>query len=262
MAIKVILATLAVTLLAVWGAFSLAPPSHWTGTAEDFRGSLAMSSITAITHLAAATLFLMSLDAYKSKLRVAYIAIALGVTGTALGTVQLPVLDILGLANSWWVKTGAVTLPFLLSGIAVYAGARRFAALVGTQTLLARVWIVLPIIVGLLVASTFLPHAPTGSSEIAFDTSTAVIMWTGLLFGIAALMILKTSRRIGVHYLRAMVWLSTGLLASTTVTTVITLAIYITGSTQAFDVIIDFATVAAGVVYMIAGYVFYKTREL
>lgn len=260
--IGIVLITLGLTLLSVWGGFLASPPAHWIGAAEEFRLSLVLACVTAVTHLGGAALLIAGLGAYKAQMRAAYIAITLGIAGTAIGTVQLPLLDILDLLDSWWVTTGVVTLPFLLSGLAVYIGARRFGILVGTKTILARASVVLPAIILLIAtASTFLPHAATSSSEIAFDVSTAVIMWTGLLFLVAALIILRVSSQIGAHYKSAMVWLGTGLLTSTLVTAITAAAIYMTGSTQGFDTIVDLTAVAAGTIYLRAGYVFYRTRE-
>lgn len=259
---KVIVATIVLVAVAIVGISYATPPGHWEGTVQSFRTPLIMSTITAITHLAAAVLFLMGVGAYDTRLKVAYIAIALGITGTALGTVQLPLLDILDLMRSWWITTGAVALPFLLSGVGVYIGARRYARLVETKTILSKASIVLPGIVVLIAGSFFIPHAPTENAEVTFDASNAIILWTGLFFLAAALIMFRVSQNIGGHYKKATLWLGAGLSASTCVIAVTLTSLLLTGNSLYGDGIIDVTTVAAGAVYMIAGYAFYQTREL
>lgn len=260
-AAKVIIGTIILTAASIACIFLWPPPVTWQGTADSFHFALSLSTAIAFTHICAAILFLMSLGAYKAKLRFAYAAIVFSITVTALGTLQLPLLDVFGLSNSFWVTSGAIAVPFLLSGLAVYVGARNFARLVGVKTILTRMIVTIPAVIVLLVLTSFLPHPPADRSEIAFDISNAIILWTGLFNLIAAVIIFRVSKHMGAHYTAAANWLFTGLLTAALVIAAVYAPNFIPGMDDQFDALVDIVALTAGLIWIKAGYTFYRTKD-
>ncbi|HKX73525.1 MAG TPA: hypothetical protein VJM32_05900 [Candidatus Saccharimonadales bacterium] len=260
-AIKVLLGTIIVSTAAIIGALMLPLPSTWQGAAVDFHLALAGSTVAAVLHMSAAVLFVMSLGAYKAELRFAYGIIAFSIVLTALGTLQLPLLDALGLMNSAWAVSGLITLPFLVAGLGVYIGARGFAKLVGVQTILAKASVVLPAVVVLITLSSFLPHAAISQTEVAFDVSNSVLLWTGFFYLTAALIMLKARRQLGAHYVHAAAWLALGLSGSATIIGTVLFGIFFLGDGNRLDITTDILTLATASIYVKAGYMFYKTKE-
>src|SRR5690349_3554714 len=114
------LIVLALTFVAVVTTLSIPTPHSWDGTWESFHLPLAISAVMSCAYLAAAGLFLSSLSAYKTKLRVAYAILSVAIVLNAAGAVQLAVINAFDLLESPWVQTGGVILPFFLSGLAIY----------------------------------------------------------------------------------------------------------------------------------------------
>lgn len=260
-ATKVFAGMAIVSAIATASVLAIPLPATWQGTTSGFYLALAGSTVTAVLHMGSALLFLMSLDAYKAKLRFAYGMIAASIALTALGTLQLPLFDALGLMDSLWALSGLITLPFLVAGLGIYIGARAFARLVGVQTILARASVVLPGVVALIALSSFLPHAPVDQAEVIFDASNSVMLWTGFFYLTAALIILKARRQLGLHYVHAAAWLALGLSGSAIIIASVLFGIFILGDGNSLDVATDVLTLVTAVVYVKAGHAFYKTKE-
>lgn len=238
------------------------PPASWDHTTEAFYFSLMANTFTFNLHLGAALLFVLSLTVYKQKMRTAFLGLVLGIVLIALGTFQLPVLDALDAWNSFYVTGGIIGLPFLLSGLVAYLGVSTFGRLVGERNLLTNKLVTIPISVLIAGTSVLLPHVKTTVEEASFDASNLVLALTFTLLVASAIIILRTSSKIGTHYKNALRWTGIALLASSACIFVAVLDTLVSTATR--DPLTEFLnilTIVAGFVWLIAGYLFIKTKE-
>ncbi|HSW77352.1 MAG TPA: hypothetical protein VLG36_00965 [Candidatus Chromulinivoraceae bacterium] len=260
---KVVVATIIVAILCGLGTyFYVQTPSDWKDTPVTFHAPLGMTSISAVLLLGATILFVMSLNSYKIRVRRAYTAIVISIIMTAIGTAQLPVVNGFSLWNAPWVVYGGLGIPFIFGGLAAYIGTRSLAKIVGTETLLTRAWAVISSVVVLMILSTLLPHVTllAGTTEFAYDLSNAVLVWSGLLYLVAGLVMLRVKDRIGAHYIRTMAWLSLGFLISFLIITILlTDGLFTTATQDPVTDLSDMLIIIAGLLFMKAGYEFYRT---
>src|ERR1700740_2342343 len=143
LAAKIVTGTILITLVVVFGALLL--PLSAANDTWAFRSQLAVSSALALMYAGAAALFMVSLKVYKAKMRRAFTALSTGMLLTALGTMHLPIANGFHLLDSVWSKSGLIILPFLLSVLVIYIGIRGFARLVGTNTILTKASVIIPV---------------------------------------------------------------------------------------------------------------------
>lgn len=230
-----------------------------------FHVPLATTISYAVLHMGAALLFLLSLSAYKAKLRQAFISISIGIVALALGTLQVAVIAAFDWWNTAWAKDGYIIIPFLLAAFVVYGGTRTLAKLVGTKTMLVKGLLVLPGVLALSFVSLFFPHVASSTPEVQIRASNLFLTWTVLMYFVCALITVAVSRQIGDHYKKAMGWLAAGFLVSCFVLVLAIIhSLLFPGSTtqDAGDVVVDVVGLFAGLAYLRAGYEFAKTREL
>ena len=237
-------------------------PSTWQYSAALFYGTLPPSMALVVLHLGAVALFLLSLGAYKQELRRAYILICAGIALTALGTLQLPVISWLNAWGSWWVTDGVIGIPFLLSGLTVYGGMRSLGLLVGVRTWQTKLYIVWPVVIGLCVLSSLLPHVSITTTELTYDAAVAILLWAVLSFVVALSILWRVRERIGAHYASAMTWLLVAFSIELCGLVLAVLGALLSSKTQdGFSVAIDSVGAVAGLVLLGAGYAFTKTRD-
>lgn len=250
-------------LVCLW-ALTLQVPANWPTTdISGFHTQLVMNLIVGTTHVTGAILFLINLDVYKAKLRRAYIILALGVTLAGVGTLQNTIITLL----SWWDtpygSSGLTMLPFLLSGFTLYIAIRAFARLVAVEYILTKFRIVIPVVVGLVLLSTLLPHMQAPNmTEATYDILVAITMWSGMFMVLAGLVNYKTQQSVGQHYRHAMKWLTRALFTSGAVLLYVG---FFTLIDSGFDIVIytfnGLTTVVSGLVWMRAGYAFALTKS-
>lgn len=262
---KIIIVTIVIALLSGLGTFFFVEiPADWHDSSLAFHAPLGMTSASAALLLGAAILFVLGLSSYKTQVRRAYTAIVISIILTAVGTIQLPVVNGFNLWNTPWVVDGGLALPFVFGGLAAYLGTRSFSRIVGTSTRLTRARIVVPAIVIFMILSIFLPHVtllPT-TSEFAYDLANAVLVWSGLLYFVSGCVIMQVRERIGAHYVHAMAWLSLGLLTSSLIITMLFVdGLFTTATQDAVTNLSDVMIIIAGFIFMKAGYEFYKTTD-
>lgn len=258
----IIFATLAVALLASLGALLIPIPSFWPPENGNFHWQLIVNIVMACTHTGGALLLLTNLDVYKAKLRRSYRTLAIGTFITGAGTLQISILTVLDVWDTFYGQSGAVMLPFLLSGIILYVAMRSFAHLVGVTHILTQAWVVMPAVLLIAALSTFLPHANLERvSEAGYDALVAIELWSALLIlsagGLAALVRHKT----GTHYTNAMAWLTRALIFSSFV--LLYQAFYTLVSENynpLLSIISNIVTVTSGLIWVRAGYAFALTK--
>lgn len=259
---KVMCAALATALLISVSTLFVTLPD--TAQAQwIIHGHLAVSLALAIVYLGAVALYLMSLQVYKAETRRAFIVICFGMILIAVGAVQLALLTSLDLLDTAFAKTGAVAVPFLLSGLVIYIGVRRFARLVGVDSKLTRIRLVLPVILVFSFLAAFLPHIDAHyASEIEIDASNGLLVWTALLDLTAALLILKVKNYSGSHYANAMAWLFMMLMWSATLSLVAIVDTLVTRNGQdIFSLTVQVLALLDSGLALWAGYAFTKTKD-
>jgi hypothetical protein len=175
------------------------------GQSEDTTPvSLAFDVAATVLHIGAALLFLLTLRVYKAKLKPAYVLSSLAIVIVALGTLQIPLFTALEYMDSPWITQGGIGLPFLLSGFFAYTGSRRLARLVELKSPLASFRLVLPAVIGLCILVVVLPHAESADPNAATAISSAINVWAGGLFFVAALLTWKVMHAAGLHYRNSM----------------------------------------------------------
>jgi hypothetical protein len=265
MKIKKIIATVSIAAGLIGAAIAylvVQPPESWDHTTGEFYFSLMTNTFAFYVHIGAALLFILSLTVYKQMMRTAFSGIVLGIVLIALGMFQLPVLDALDAWNSFYTTSGFVALPFLVGGLVSYLGASTFGRLVGERTLLTNKLFALPASLLLAATSIFLPHVQTTVDELTYDISNIVVALTSVLLAAAAIVMFRTSRKIGAHYTAAVRWTGISLLLGSAAMLVAFVDVLISTATRdPLTVFLNILTIVAGFTWLRAGYLFMKTKE-
>lgn len=259
---KIVIGTVGLGLFAAAASLAMQPPAGWGGTLAEFHFPLAADIFMALIHIGAALLFILSLSAYKAKLRLAFAGIVLGILLTGLGTVQLPLLDAFDMWSSVYVSSGIIALPFLLSGLAYYFGASSIGRLVGEKSIVTNRLAVIFAAIALSLLSTLLPHAQTSTPEMTYDVTSSIYVWILVLCVAAAIVFLRVKTRIGAHYKTVMAWLSLALLSSAACVVVAILdRLFYDDVRSPLTLLLNIVIVVAGFVWLKAGYTFTRTKE-
>lgn len=260
--IAIIWASIVLMTVASIGVLMMQTPPTWPANDLEFHHQLILNIIVALGHTTGAVLFLANLDVYKKKLRRAYIILALGAVLAGGATLQLSILTFLNLWETPYGASGAIMLPFLLSGITMYMAIRSFAKLVGVKDVMVKAWIVLPAALILAALSTLLPHAANPAmTEIGYDIVVGISVWSGSLMLFAAYLAYKLQQNTGDHYTHAMIWLKRNLVVSGLVLLYVGVVnlIYVDFNYY-FVVFNNLTAVVSGFIWIRAGYAFALTK--
>ena len=187
----------------------------------------------------------------------------LGIIFTALGTIQLPIIDALDLWGSPYVTTGIIGVPFLLAGFVIYLGASSFGHLVGDKSWLGRKWLIIPggLVVGALLG-TFLPHIPLPTKESDFDIAMSINFWMVALEFAATAIIFRIKQRMGAHYSKAVLYLGLALFTGTTAVLVATIDTFVSPNAHGpLMSAVNVLAIFAGWFWLTAGFAFARTKE-
>lgn len=244
------------------GILFLPVPSSWLPDNLDFNQQLILNSITALTHVTGAVLFLANMDVYKKGLRRAYAVLAAGVVLAGVGTLQISLLTFFSLWETPYGQGGAFMLPFLLSGVTLYIAIRLFARLVGVQSIFVKPWVVFPGAFTFALLSSFLPHASNPAlTELDYDILVGVSVWSGSLMLFAAYLARSIQQNTGRHYVYAIKWLKRALIVSGAVLLYISLYSLIYVKFNYVEAVFNSLTaVVSGLVWIRAGYGFALTK--
>jgi len=257
--IGIIVVDIAVTLL----TFLLPVPSSWLNSNSlIFHLSVAYSVVYSFFYFGAALLFLVELRSYRAQMRRAYVLLATGIIVTAITFLQVPVLSALGLWQNPIVAGGAPGIPYILAGLFLYAGMRKFAHLVGVRSWATSfVWVIVVAVVCAALA-TFLPHGQASlPDELTVDIFTVIIAWIGTFSAMSAVVVGQVRAQIGELYVNAMAWLLLAL-GSSVMVIVITLVytLWLPNDTFSYLVVNPFIIISS-LVYLKAGQAFTKTKD-
>jgi hypothetical protein len=257
--------TISLAIFAALTALFLIPiPDSWHGDWAGFHIPFALSAVIAFLQCGTAVLFLSGLSAYKNELRIAYIMLVISIVLTAVSMMQLPIVSGFNLWQTFWATSGLIVMPFVLSGLVAYLGIRKLAQLVKVQTIFMKLWVTIPLVLLVTYLSIFLPHAPSQSTEITFDSSVAITVWATMLYLIAAIITLRVAKHIGEHYKNAMQWLATALLVAGIifVATIPHALLADNNPADLANLLINISGIIEGFIWLKAGRAFNKTKEI
>lgn len=187
-------------------------------TATHWRMVSTVAMFTLMT--CGGVLFLRGVSSFKAELKRAYRWFSVGLILFALSFLQLPFLVLLGAENGFWVQSGAMVVPFIVSALLMYKGMRLFALLLKVQTRLTSWRLMLSAVVGLMLAGGIGAYlllttiSPTDIPDEMYMYS-ATVAWS-FGFGLLAWLLSKRVRKvIGVSYQQPMTWLEMALGALT-----------------------------------------------
>ncbi len=223
-----------------------------------------VSTVAMATHFAgAALLFLQGLSAFKAGLRIAYRWFAVGMIVFAAAFLQWPFLVMLDAENSFWVISGIVVLPYIVSVIFMYKGMRLFAKLLEIRSWLLSWPTTLTIVAIFAVisgAAAYIYLTTIGPEAVSDDTYmfTATVAWsTG--FGIFTWLIARKVRAtIGASYQKPMGWLvlALGFLCLSAIHEYVTSFFVSTQDWYLYSGAITWLFNTTGVIFVVAGYMF------
>lgn len=201
-------------IVAISGALVIFGTDLGTTADEGLRSRAAAAFIMTPPFVGAARLFVAGLKHFKSKMRTAYTQFALGIMLFGIAMVQLPIIGMVNLWETWWANSGLVVLPFILATLLIYAGMQRFSLLLGIKNKFTDWRIVLSIGLIFTTASFFGSHylAVYVDSVEGLDMYIAIVAWSVTFITFASLLARQVIDRIGPFYQPAMRWLTTGLL--------------------------------------------------
>lgn len=198
-----------VMLAAAVALLTLLIPSPHDIAASSFHSLCFITSITIIAHFGGAFLFVLGLRGFSTQFKAAYIGLVIGFATLAIGLIQLPVFAIFHLNNTSWASIVAV--PFVISLLSLYIGARGFARLFGVRSWLSRAWIAIPalfVIAGLTMLIPPAPHDPAISSDMAVQLGKISLVIPAGFATWTAILAFQARKRAGSLYIPATAWLA------------------------------------------------------
>jgi hypothetical protein len=195
------------------GLFWLLPARNATDpTAAHMR--VAIAALAMATYTGAGIWFITNLHFFTARLRTAYALVSVGLIAFSLALMQLPVLGLFNLWDSFWISSGAVVAGFAISPILIYSGMRQYARLVEAKSSAVSYLRILAITVAFAIATYFIsPYLIRYPDVPGLPTYLAVVATT-LAFVLASTRLAwRLSRSMGSSYHHAMRWLAIALTA-------------------------------------------------
>lgn len=177
--------------------------------AEDssMHVTLGMSVAFTIMHILAVILFLSGLRSFKSRMRMPYGLLCIGLILLAIAQLQIPIATLSGAL--WWLRSGGIAVAYLIPYLFIFAGIRSFARLLGNNGILTKFKFVIPLAIGLSATSFLLPVtlSSTIPTETAFHVFLSITLWQLVLTVVSSILMWQITSTIGVSYKDAMRWL-------------------------------------------------------
>lgn len=173
--------------------------------------SLSFGVLLLVLQIFVTWLFLSSLHTFSGRLRLAYTMFSGGMLLMGLGSLQFPLLAMGHNLNSWWVSSGAATIPFVIASLAVYFSMRTFARILSVKFFATSLWRVLATVLAACVFITLIPHlriTGTPALEFQYDAFMALLVWVLGMELFAAIILWRIRTVIGPLYSGAVTWLA------------------------------------------------------
>jgi hypothetical protein len=172
-------------------------------------GALAMAAYTG-----AGLWFISNLRYFTAKLRRVYLLVTIGLITYGFALLQLPVIGLFNLWESFWVTSGAVILFFALTPVIIYLGMRQYARLVHAKSIALSYWPVLAVMLAFGAATYVVSPHLVWYPKVADLTIYLTVVGTALVILTAStIMAWSLARSMGSTYQKSMRWLAITLTA-------------------------------------------------
>lgn len=177
---------------------------------------LAYPWIFTVLYLGASAAFLMGLKNFRTRAKLAYTFLCVGLIIMVLAQAQLGLITYFDAWLGAWVHRGFIMLPYVFGGLVTFVGIRLFSRLLKIKTIWNSFRFVIPVTVVVVLLATRLPHRPDDFvPEVIFDTSLGFMVWSALLSTFAVIVTLHVKRTITPVFTKAMAWLFLALVVHT-----------------------------------------------
>jgi hypothetical protein len=204
--------TIAISMV-VSGLTFLLPVAETTVNATATHWRAFASTLLTCLFTGASIILLRSLKNFKPNVKTAFRYLAYGMLAFSVTLVQFIFWGLGDLWTSDWATSGSGLVPIAIATILIYAGARKFAKLMGVKTIMNSFWFVAGVSVAVFAVLYVLAM---NFVQYKLDGVEAYIGVCGLgstYVFFAAMLVHKVSKLIGSYYARAMRWLTIGLFA-------------------------------------------------
>ncbi len=256
--LKLTLAVIAAFTIAV-GIFSLLlpVPAVMEGRSGLYHFRLIWSLLIPAIMIVSASLFVQGLEGFKKELYRPYRLIAIGLVLFGLSLLQSPMITFLDLWNDWPMTWGLATPPYILAIVIIYTGLGNLQRILGIKTKWHQFSLWATPIALFLIVIQWSPHAPTASSEAAFDTANILFSLTPLLAFVTAGNALAVSKNTAPAYAKVLRWLSVGLITQGLLIFA-SVFFYLFGFNPRSSANLQDPLVITTLPFLRAGYLFYK----
>jgi hypothetical protein len=166
---------------------------------------LVLACAAVLTQLLAVWYFLSSLRTFKKGLRIAYYLASAGIFAFSFAQFVLP-LGIFVTIDSTLVANALIVVPYLLGGLLMYVGMRKFASLLDIHYVWGSIPFVLVFSLVVTAITILLPHPDAGIPEETFDLIFGTAAWSDVLVLFTAILAYHIRQTIGPVYKNAMSW--------------------------------------------------------
>jgi len=161
-------------------------------------------SITVFS-LAAVPFFILGLKQFKRGLRRAFGLISAGVVLYGLAQLQFPLATIFNM--SFWVNSGGIVLPYIVSVTLLLIGIARFGKLLQLRSRWFQLRWAYPAAIIVAVLSAAIPHASIPLAETEFDVSVGLNNWVCVVVLFAAVSVWRIRAAAADRYRTTLNWL-------------------------------------------------------
>lgn len=179
-----------------------------------FHTLFAISLVVMALHAGAAILLTSKPEAFRARLRTAYLLYCWGFVALGFTFLQTPLLSLLDLWDSVYVESGIVAVPFLAAALLLFFGSRLFAQIIGIKNFWTSFWAATLSAFAVAGLMFVVPHPYVGVDDLSAEGSAAItsLLMVYLLF--AAILTLLIKRKTNLSMSRATGWLFLVLVAS------------------------------------------------
>jgi hypothetical protein len=194
-------------LAVLGGILAFISPTPAEQDSLSFHVLFTTSSINGILYASSIVIFLLALKSFQTRIRIAYYVLCAGLALVAAGALQFIVISYFNLWATPYLVDSWVEAPFLLGLFLLYVAPWLIARQLGVKNF----WTRLPLIAGIILASSLLsmliPHSSDPMLEKSLDILVAFNIWEGGLALAGIMVLLSLKRTMSLLYTPALAWL-------------------------------------------------------
>ncbi|HWY79155.1 MAG TPA: hypothetical protein VNW29_02240 [Candidatus Sulfotelmatobacter sp.] len=179
-----------------------------------FHVQLAVAIIMGILYIGDVVLFLLGLKRFTAQFKITYFLICIGFLFLAVAQIQLPIFQALNFWNNPWVLKEGIQIPYIVGGIIIYAGVRKFSKLIALKTPLNS-WLIFSFIVVVITLFIFVmrdflyPYRP--GRNITLGIPFVFVLFPPIILTLVTILILKIKQKASSSYTNALAWFFMGM---------------------------------------------------